>query len=231
LVTYGALDSYVTYTNNTGSAGDFYIGVSALNAAYNSVTSYDPSSLVGRDSAANANVDIDTFDGGSYDLTITVGTGGDPLHGTQSVNTSEQTLTDGTAVDLVVVRNQTEIDSTGHVNSLPTSDTWIDEWSSFWVEIYVETADANAILDAMVDLNYNTNFFTATEIEFGSAFADSGEAVIDDANGIVTSLSGTSTIERQAAISKHCWHVSSLNHCNRMMSRSTSKTNLLVRTR
>ncbi|QDT22259.1 hypothetical protein HG66A1_40660 [Gimesia chilikensis] len=201
LVKYGEKDSYVTFTNNTGSAGEFYIGVSAFNAAYNAVTSYDPTTTAGRDSASNSSVDIDVFDGGSYDLTITVSAGAPPLHGTQSIST-DQTLTEGSTVDMVVVRNQTDIDSTGHVSSLPASDTWIDEWSSFWVEIYVETADADAILNAVADLNYNTNFFTATEIEFGSAFAGDGGAIIDDANGVVTGINGTSTQERVGSMKK-----------------------------
>ncbi|WP_417398339.1 tandem-95 repeat protein [Gimesia chilikensis] len=201
LVKYGEKDSYVTFTNNTGSAGDFYIGVSAFNAAYNAATSYDPTTTAGRDSASNSSVDIDVFDGGSYDLTITVSAGAPPLHGTQSIST-DQTLTEGSTVDMVVVRNQTDVDSTGHVSSLPASDTWIDEWSSFWVEIYVETADAAAILNAVADLNYNTNFFTATEIEFGSAFAGDGGAIIDDANGVVTGINGTSTQERVGSMKK-----------------------------
>ncbi|QDU10247.1 VCBS domain-containing protein [Gimesia aquarii] len=111
-----------------------------------------------------------------------------PLHGT---NGQDQ----GTSVDLIVVQEQTEIDSTGHAVALPKSDAWVDEWSSFWVEIYMETPDARAIAEALVDLNYNTEFFTATEIEFGSAFADNGNALIDDSTGIVTSLHATATFE------------------------------------
>ena len=183
----GDTDSFVSYTATV--AGDYYIGVSAMNSAYTAMASYDASTTVGRASG------VDAGDVGSYDLTISV-TATNPLHGTQAVTTSSPALTEGTSVDLVVVRTQTELDSTGHINTLPKSDSWIDEWSTFWVEIYVETADAKAIMDAMVDLNYNTNFFTATEIEFGRAFADDGFAVIDDSTGIVKSLSGTTTIER-----------------------------------
>ncbi|WP_232102778.1 VCBS domain-containing protein [Gimesia aquarii] len=201
LIDLGAKDSFVSFTNQTGSQDTFYIGVSALNDAFDISTPYNPENLVDRDVDNNPNVNVDVFDIGSYDLTISVSTGAAPLHGTQT-GTNNEVLTEGTAVDLVVVRNQTEIDSTGHVNSLPSSDTWIDEWSSFWVEIYIETADAKAITEAMADLNYNTNFFTATEIEFGKAFADDGKAVIDDSTGVVSSLSGTTTIERTGSYKK-----------------------------
>ncbi|WP_339730808.1 Ig-like domain-containing protein, partial [uncultured Gimesia sp.] len=117
-------------------------------------------------------------------LSLTHTPAASPLHGT--VGEPE-----GTTVDVVVVQEQTEIDQTGHVTELPSSITWIDEWSSFWAEIYVETSNNDSVENALVDLNYNTEFFTATEIEFGSDFTGSGNVVIDDSTGVVTSISGT----------------------------------------
>ncbi|QDT80396.1 hypothetical protein Mal35_38670 [Gimesia maris] len=172
----GSLDSYFSFTATT--AGTYYIGLSAFGQF-----DYDATTT----GAGTGTVDPTLT--GSYDLTITVENGGAPLHGTQSI-VVDAPLEDGTAVDLVVVRNQTELGPNGHTLALPASDTWIDEWSSFWVEVYVETADARSITAAVADLNYNTSFFTATAIEFGSAFAATGEAVIDDATGVVTGLSG-----------------------------------------
>ncbi|WP_417389721.1 Ig-like domain-containing protein [Gimesia sp.] len=180
------LDSYATFTATT--TGTYYIGISAWNSS-NDPATYDPTTTAGRPTG------VSSSEVGSYDLTITVQDGALPLHGTQAIVT-DTTLDEGTAVDLVVVRNQTELDSFGETSTLPTSDTWIDEWSSFWVEVYVETADARGITDAAVDLNYNTNFFTATDIEFSNAFAASGQAVIDDATGVVTGLSGTATFDK-----------------------------------
>ncbi|WP_187782162.1 Ig-like domain-containing protein [Gimesia chilikensis] len=187
-------DSYVTYTNTTGSAGNFFIGISAYNDLDDPV-SYDPTDTAGRPTG------VDPSDVGSYDLHITVQNGAAPLHGTQAVIT-DASLEDGTAVDLAVVRDQTQLDAYGQTSSLPTSDTWIDEWSSFWVEIYVETADAQGITAAIADLNYNTDFFTATAIEFGTAFADNGQAIIDDATGVVTGLSGTAQYEKAGHLKK-----------------------------
>ncbi|WP_278470241.1 pre-peptidase C-terminal domain-containing protein [Gimesia maris] len=172
----GSLDSYFSFTATT--AGTYYIGLSAFGQF-----DYDATTT----GAGTGSVDPTLT--GSYDLTITVENGGAPLHGTQAI-VVDAPLEDGTAVDLVVVRNQTELGPNGHTLALPASDTWIDEWSSFWVEVYVETADARSITAAVADLNYNTSFFTATAIEFGSAFAATGEAVIDDATGVVTGLSG-----------------------------------------
>ncbi|QGQ25977.1 hypothetical protein F1728_26340 [Gimesia benthica] len=187
-------DSYVTYTNTTGSAGNFFIGISAYNDLDDPV-SYDPTDTAGRPTG------VDPSDVGSYDLHITVQNGAAPLHGTQAVIT-DAPLEDGTAVDLAVVRDQTQLDAYGQTSSLPNSDTWIDEWSSFWVEIYVETADAQGITAAIADLNYNTDFFTATAIEFGAAFADNGQAIIDDATGVVTGLSGTAQYEKAGHLKK-----------------------------
>ncbi|WP_197996104.1 tandem-95 repeat protein [Gimesia panareensis] len=185
-------DSYVTFTAST--SGNYYIGVSAYNFT-DDPASYDPTTTTGRPTG------VDPSDVGSYDLHITVQNGAAPLHGTQAA-VSDAPLEDGTSVDMVVVRNQTQLDSTGQTSSLPTSDTWIDEWSSFWVEIYVETADAKGITDAIANLNYNTNFFTATAIEFGNSFADNGTAIIDDANGVVTGLSGTAQYDKAGNLKK-----------------------------
>ncbi|MCA9013841.1 MAG: pre-peptidase C-terminal domain-containing protein, partial [Planctomycetaceae bacterium] len=188
----GSLDSYVSFTAST--TGTYYIGVSAYNDSNNPQT-YDPTDTAGRPTG------VIPSQVGSYDLTITVQNGAAPLHGTQSV-TSETPLEEGTTVDLVVVRSQTQLDSNGQTSSLPDSDTWIDEWSSFWVEVYVETADARGITNATADLNYNTDFFTATAIEFGNAFAATGQVVIDDASGVVSGLSGAAQFEKAGNHSK-----------------------------
>ncbi|QDT92372.1 hypothetical protein Pan161_40390 [Gimesia algae] len=180
-------DSYLTYTAE--GAGFYYIGLSSY---ANDV--YDP------EETETTSPGVFPSEVGSYDLTISVldGAGVNPLHGTQSI-AADTTLEEGTSVDLIVVREQTELNVFGQTEGLPDSDTWIDEWSSFWVEVYVETADAKGITDATVDLNYNTNFFTATAIEFGSAFNASGQAVIDDATGVVTGLSGSGAYERSGS--------------------------------
>ncbi|WP_298864589.1 Ig-like domain-containing protein, partial [uncultured Gimesia sp.] len=187
----GDLDSYVEFTALT--TGNYYIGLSAWNFDLDDPSTpidYDPEDAAGRPTG------VDESGVGSYDLTITVTDAiAPPLHGTVSADV-EEPLTDGTAVDLIVVRNQTEVDSLGRLDALPRSDTWIDEWSSFWVEVYVETADAKGITDAIVDLNYNTDFFTATAIEFGAQFAGTGNAVIDDATGVVTSINGIANGEK-----------------------------------
>ncbi|WP_417388446.1 Ig-like domain-containing protein [Gimesia sp.] len=178
-------DSYLSYTVGAGESGYYYIGVSSY-----ANDTYDP------EQTETTNPNVFESEVGSYDLTISVGNiSVNPLHGTQSVD-ANTTLDEGTTVDLIVVRDQTELNVFGQTEGLPQSDSWIDEWSSFWVEVYVETADAKGITDATVDLNYNTNFFTATAIEFGSAFNASGQAVIDDVTGIVTGLSGAGAFDR-----------------------------------
>jgi hypothetical protein len=83
-----------------------------------------------------------------------------------------------------LVRQPTTFDNptTGEVDELPASEPWIDEWTSFWVELWVSTsqADGTDLDSASVDLGYDTDYFTATEIELGRAFAADAPNLDDD---------------------------------------------------
>ena len=80
--------------------------------------------------------------------------------------------------------------TTGEVDSLPNSEAWIDEWASFYVEVWVSTPDTDAtgVVSAQVDLTYNTDYFTATGIEYGPGFDLLQIGTIDDAAGVVDNL-------------------------------------------
>ncbi|MBN1395206.1 MAG: hypothetical protein JW959_09295 [Pirellulales bacterium] len=101
-------------------------------------------------------------------------------------------------IDLSIVRTPTATDSVGEVDSLPSSETWIDEWDAFWVEIWVSTSPGEdlGVASAQVDLAYNTGCFTPTAIEYGSAFTQDQTGTIDDGNGVVHGLgAGTSRVD------------------------------------
>lgn len=100
-------------------------------------------------------------------------------------------------IDLSMVRTPTATDSVGEVDSLPSSETWIDEWDAFWVEIWVSTPQGQnlGVASVQVDLAYNTECFTPTAIEYGAAFTQDQTETIDDGNGVVHGLgAGTSSV-------------------------------------
>ena len=106
---------------------------------------------------------------------------GPPLTGTASPNTTISTS---------IVKSQTTTDANGETGSVPESEAWVDEWDSFWVEVWGTTTDGSGITGGSFDLEYNTDFFTATAIDFGSAFGSSNSSSIDDQTGIVSGISG-----------------------------------------
>ncbi|MCA9245534.1 MAG: matrixin family metalloprotease [Planctomycetales bacterium] len=103
-------------------------------------------------------------------------------------------VTGGGAADaqlnMRVVTTETTLNAQGEAGSLPGNAEWIDEWTSHWAEIWVSTdgLSDSAVNGATVSLDYNTNYFTATEVQAGPAFTVNNS--IDDATGLV-SLSAT----------------------------------------
>jgi hypothetical protein len=95
-------------------------------------------------------------------------------------------------IGMSLVRQTTTFDDqdTGEVGALPSDEEWIDEWTSFYVELWVSTPDTNdvGVLSAQVDLTYNTDYFTATGIEYGPGFDLLRVGTIDDSVGLVDDL-------------------------------------------
>lgn len=98
-------------------------------------------------------------------------------------------------VDLRVVEVPSDVGPAGQVDALPESVEYVHEWQSYWVEIYVTDPDSvdSAVLGGSVSLLYDTHYATATQIEYGPAFVADGEAVIDDARGVVRDISARAT--------------------------------------
>ncbi|WP_197995863.1 Ig-like domain-containing protein [Gimesia algae] len=131
----------------------------------------------------------DTFSGLQilefFPTTTATGTIRDPgspaLTGTASPNTTISTS---------LVTTPTATDANGETDSVPDSVDWIDEWDSYWVEVWGNTSDGSGISGGKFDLEYNSDYFTATAVEFGSAFGGSTTASIDDQSGIISGISG-----------------------------------------
>ena len=95
-------------------------------------------------------------------------------------------------LDVTIVQTSTVTDQFGEVEQLPQDVDWMDEWESFSVEIWASTLGYNefGIHTASFDLTYNTDYYTATGIEYGNVFSTERTGTIDDASGIVRNIGG-----------------------------------------
>ena len=92
-----------------------------------------------------------------------------------------------------VVTTPTNTSTNGTVAAIPDNADWIHEWQTHWVELWVKASDAAYFLNGTCDLNYNTEYFTAVEVELSPAFSGNSKAVINDALGKVTGIGGDAT--------------------------------------
>lgn len=98
-------------------------------------------------------------------------------------------------ISLRVVSAPTATDGNGESASLPANQTWINEWDSYWVEIWVSTANSSSqgIASVDFDFSYNTQYTSATAIEFGSRFTQNQTGTINDVSGMIENLSAETT--------------------------------------
>ena len=96
-----------------------------------------------------------------------------------------------TNIQISVVKDRTTVSSNGHTFALPGNADWLDEWDSFWVEVWVDTASGFGISDVLTNIAYNTAYFSATSVEFGSNFNFNRTVIIDDEAGVVRNLGGS----------------------------------------
>lgn len=75
-------------------------------------------------------------------------------------------------VDTTLVLDPTAVDAAGEIDSLLESVQSLDEWDSFYVEIWGSTPDGTdlGIVEFTFDMAYNTDYFSATSIEYGNSF-------------------------------------------------------------
>jgi hypothetical protein len=104
---------------------------------------------------------------------------GTPLNAASSTDSVEAPI-----VQATLVADRTVVAEDGTVTSLPESEVWIDEWDSYWVEVWGNAA-GDQLDAASVEVEYNADWFTATEIDFGRAWSDSVSGAIDDESGTV----------------------------------------------
>ncbi|WP_339733694.1 Calx-beta domain-containing protein [uncultured Gimesia sp.] len=110
---------------------------------------------------------------------------GPPLTGTESANA---------IISTSLVLSSTTTNANGETAAVPESEQWIDEWDSFWIEVWGNTNDGSGISGGSFDLEYNTNYFSATAVEYGTAFGNSTSSTINDLTGTVSGISGQNNL-------------------------------------
>ena len=104
----------------------------------------------------------------------------------------------GAALTSRLVRQPTPFDDqdTGEMGALPSDEEWIDEWTPHWVEIWGSTPDTTdiGIASFSLDVTYETDYFTATEIQYGPAFTGGQTGTIVDSTGHVNTLGGSTSL-------------------------------------
>ncbi len=98
-------------------------------------------------------------------------------------------------VHLRVVNSPTNTQPNGEASSLPSNQDNVSEWSSYWVEIWVNASNPEnqGVFSAQLNLDYNTEYTSATEIEFGSGFTQNQTGTINDVAGTIEGLYAETT--------------------------------------
>ncbi len=113
----------------------------------------------------------------------------------------DQTTTDTLQLSMKLVQTPTTTSPfNGDLATLPDSQAQIDEWGNHWVEIWASVSDSgsNDTVTASFNLTYDAEYFTAADIEFGTAFDQDQSGTIDTESGMVEALGATASWENVA---------------------------------
>ncbi|MGL6226733.1 MAG: hypothetical protein ACRC10_08925 [Thermoguttaceae bacterium] len=88
------------------------------------------------------------------------------------------------------VTKPTTVGADGTVAQLPKDVSSLNEWESHYVELWVKASEADMYNKAFTDLKYNSDYFTATNVELGKYFNIGGNWSIDDSVGLVSGIGG-----------------------------------------
>lgn len=98
-----------------------------------------------------------------------------------------------TQLDVRVVQSPTSVAANGEAAALPTHAENLHEWEAFQVEVWAHVINntETGVAAFAFDLSYNTTYTTATAIEYGPAFTQNQAGQIDDPNGQIQGVSGS----------------------------------------
>ncbi|NLE38546.1 MAG: tandem-95 repeat protein [Pirellulaceae bacterium] len=127
-------------------------------------------------------------------ITATYDPNGAPLVGSESAPIEEV----GTGVYMTLAKEPTLVAAGGQLATLPRNEAWLHEWDSYWVEVWVATDQLDGVGSAKVDLLYNSEYFTATQIDHAGTFnqAVTGNLKTD---GVVDGLGGSTALAGMGA--------------------------------
>ncbi|QDU49612.1 hypothetical protein [Gimesia panareensis] len=100
-------------------------------------------------------------------------------------------------IDLRIVSSPTNVQANGEVAVLPDHQKDIHEWSTFWMEIWVRTTNVSSqgIFSLNLALEYESQYISATGIEFGSSFTQNQRGTINDGfRGVINNFSAETEV-------------------------------------
>jgi hypothetical protein len=78
---------------------------------------------------------------------------------------------------------------TGQIGSLPTNLQWMDEWAPFYVEFWIK-GGGFPVSAASLTFDYNTQYFTPAELEYGPACTENQSHTIGDIDDALGTIGG-----------------------------------------
>ena len=122
-------------------------------------------------------------------ITATYDPNGAPLVGSESAPIEEV----GTGVYMTLAKEPTLVAAGGQLATLPRNEAWLHEWDSYWVEVWVATDQLDGVGSAKVDLLYDSEYFTATQIDHAGTFNQAATGSLKT-DGVVAGLGGSTAL-------------------------------------
>lgn len=97
------------------------------------------------------------------------------------------------SIEMRLVTEPTTVDDQGEVDALPADKEWVHAWEECSVEVWAKIDDAGqfGIYSVSTDLNFDPEQYQVSNIEWGIPFNQEQTGTIDNVNGTVTGLGGT----------------------------------------
>ena len=98
------------------------------------------------------------------------------------------------SIEMTLVTEPTAVDDQGEVESLPTDAEWVNAWEDCSIEVWAKidnTTGQFGIYSVETDLNFDPDQYQVSNIEWGVGFNQEQTGEIDNVNGTITGLGGT----------------------------------------
>ena len=98
------------------------------------------------------------------------------------------------SIEMTLVTEATAVDDQGEVESLPEDAEWVNAWEDCSIEVWAKidnTTGQFGIYSVETDLNFDPDQYQVSNIEWGVGFNQEQTGEIDNVNGTITGLGGT----------------------------------------